>query len=155
MEWHKAVAFGYYEDRRPKPKTSKAPTVVLHGVGKANLSGGRRTTTGRLIPSCTFIDPELGRVGLSESEARGREVPVKVARLAVSAVPRARTLGETHGFMKAVIESGTDRILGFTMLGAEPSNWRTRSIRGSEGIIVLRDPRLDVLPILRTTLQNQ
>jgi pyruvate/2-oxoglutarate dehydrogenase complex dihydrolipoamide dehydrogenase (E3) component len=88
-------------------------------VVKANLSGGSRTTAGRLIPSCTFIDPELGRVGLNESEARGLGLPFKVARLAVSAVPRARTLGETHGFMKAVIEPDTDRILGFTMLGAE------------------------------------
>ena len=70
-------------------------------VVKANLSGGRRTTTGRLIPPCTFIDPEFGRVGLSESEARGLGLAAKVVRLAISAVPRARTIGETRGFMKA------------------------------------------------------
>ncbi|MGD5588109.1 FAD-dependent oxidoreductase, partial [Xanthomonas citri pv. citri] len=86
-------------------------------VVKANLSGGSRTTSGRLIPSCTFIDPELGRVGLGEAEARSAGTPIKVARLAVSAVPRARTLGETRGFMKAVVDPGTGRILGFTMLG--------------------------------------
>jgi len=86
---------------------------------KANLSGGNRTTKDRLIPYCVFIDPELGRVGLNETEARQQGLAIKVARLPLLAVPRARTIAETRGLMKAVIDAQTDLILGFTMLGAE------------------------------------
>lgn len=88
-------------------------------VVKSALTGGTRTTKGRLIPSCVFIDPELGRVGLSESEANTQGIAIKIAKLPMAAVPRARTIGETRGFMKAVIDASTDHILGFTMLGAE------------------------------------
>src|SRR5262245_40863375 len=84
-----------------------------------NLAGGNRTTRGRLIPYCLFTDPQLARVGLSESEARGRGVAVRVARLPMSAVLRTRTTGEARGFMKALVDARTDRILGFTMFGAE------------------------------------
>jgi pyruvate/2-oxoglutarate dehydrogenase complex dihydrolipoamide dehydrogenase (E3) component len=84
-----------------------------------NLAGGKRTTRDRLIPFCLFTDPELARVGLSESEARSRGVAVRVAKLPVAAVLRTRTTGETRGFMKALIEGRTDRIVGFTMFGAE------------------------------------
>jgi pyruvate/2-oxoglutarate dehydrogenase complex dihydrolipoamide dehydrogenase (E3) component len=88
-------------------------------IVKANLDGGSRTTRGRLIPYTVFIDPELGRVGLGESEARRQGRAVRVARLPAAAVPRARTLGETRGFWKAVVEAHTDQVLGFAMLGAE------------------------------------
>jgi probable pyridine nucleotide-disulfide oxidoreductase len=65
-----------------------------------------------------FIDPELGRVGLGEAEAKRRGIAVRVARLPMSSVLRARTIGETRGFMKALIDGRSDRILGFTMLGS-------------------------------------
>src|SRR5712672_3197910 len=87
-------------------------------VVRDNLAGRPRTTRDRLIPYCMFIDPELGRVGLGEAEAKRRGVAVRVARLPMSSVLRARATGETRGFMKALIDARSDRILGFTMLGA-------------------------------------
>jgi pyruvate/2-oxoglutarate dehydrogenase complex dihydrolipoamide dehydrogenase (E3) component len=86
-------------------------------VVRDNLSGRPRTTRGRLVPYCMFIDPELGRVGLGEEEAKRRGIAVRVARLPMSSVLRARTIGETRGFMKALVDARDDRILGFTMLG--------------------------------------
>jgi pyruvate/2-oxoglutarate dehydrogenase complex dihydrolipoamide dehydrogenase (E3) component len=84
-----------------------------------NLAGGSRTTRDRPIPFCLFTDPQLARVGLNEAEARQRGVAVRVAKLPMGAVLRTRTLGETRGFMKALIDAKTDRILGFTMFGPE------------------------------------
>jgi pyruvate/2-oxoglutarate dehydrogenase complex dihydrolipoamide dehydrogenase (E3) component len=84
-----------------------------------NLAGGKRTTRDRLIPFCLFTDPPLARVGLSESEARRRGVAVRVARVPIAVVLRTATTGETRGFMKALVDGRSDRILGFTMFGAE------------------------------------
>ena len=66
-----------------------------------------------------FTDPELARVGWTESEANRRGVEVRVARLEMGAVLRTQTTGETRGFMKALIAPDDDRILGFTMFGAQ------------------------------------
>ncbi len=89
-------------------------------VVKANVFGsGGRSTSNRLIPHTVFIDPELGRVGLTEREARSSGLEIKVAKVATSMIPRARTLAETRGFLKAVVEAGSGKILGFAMIGAE------------------------------------
>ncbi len=88
-------------------------------VVRDNLAGGNRTTRDRVIPYCMFIDPPLGRVGLTESLARQQGVAVRVAKLPIASVLRSRTLSETRGFMKALVEAEGDRILGFAMLGAE------------------------------------
>jgi pyruvate/2-oxoglutarate dehydrogenase complex dihydrolipoamide dehydrogenase (E3) component len=85
----------------------------------ADLTGGDRVTTGRQVPYCLFTDPELARVGLSEREARERGVGYRLARIPMEAVLRARTLSETRGFLKALIEQDGDRILGFTAFGPE------------------------------------
>jgi pyruvate/2-oxoglutarate dehydrogenase complex dihydrolipoamide dehydrogenase (E3) component len=84
-----------------------------------NLAGGSRSTRDRLVPYCMFTDPPLAHVGLSETDAQRQGVEVRVAALPISGVPRAQTTGETQGFMKALIGAGHDRILGFTMIGAE------------------------------------
>ncbi len=84
-----------------------------------NLSGGSRVTTGRQVPFCLFTDPELARVGLSEREARERGVAYRLAKIPLDQVLRTRTLSEMRGFLKAVIEKGGDRILGFTAFGVE------------------------------------
>jgi len=86
---------------------------------RANLAGGNRTTRDRLVPYCMFTDPPLARVGLSEAEARHQGIAVRVAKLPIVAVLRSRTISETRGFMKALVAAGNDRILGFTMFGAE------------------------------------
>ncbi len=85
-----------------------------------NLSGGHRTTRGRLIPYCLFTDPELAHVGLTEAEARIQNVSYRIARIPMAMVLRTRTLSQTRGFMKALI-GADDRILGFTAFGAEAS----------------------------------
>jgi probable pyridine nucleotide-disulfide oxidoreductase len=87
-------------------------------VLKSQLSGGHVTTTNRLIPHALFIEPELGRIGLNEAEAKERGIAVRVAKLPVTAVPRARTNRATRGFMKMLIDAKSDQILGFTMLGS-------------------------------------
>jgi pyruvate/2-oxoglutarate dehydrogenase complex dihydrolipoamide dehydrogenase (E3) component len=85
----------------------------------ANLSGGNRTTTGRQVPFCLFTDPELARIGLSEREAQERGIRYRLAKIPMMAVLRARTLSETRGFLKALVEEKGERILGFTALGPE------------------------------------
>jgi pyruvate/2-oxoglutarate dehydrogenase complex dihydrolipoamide dehydrogenase (E3) component len=84
-----------------------------------NLAGGDRTTRNRLIPYCMFTDPPLARVGLSEVEAQRHGIAIRVAKLPIAGVLRAWTTSETRGFMKAVIAADSDRILGFTMFGAD------------------------------------
>ena len=86
-------------------------------VVRAELAGTPRTTQGRLVPHCIFIDPELARVGLGEAEAARLGLDVRVARLPMTSVLRARAIGETRGFMKVLVDARSDRILGFTMLG--------------------------------------
>jgi pyruvate/2-oxoglutarate dehydrogenase complex dihydrolipoamide dehydrogenase (E3) component len=86
-------------------------------VVHANLTGGNRVTTGRQVPYCLFTDPELARVGLSEMEAKARNIAYRLFKVPMGADLRARTLSETRGFLKALVEADTDRILGFTAFG--------------------------------------
>jgi pyruvate/2-oxoglutarate dehydrogenase complex dihydrolipoamide dehydrogenase (E3) component len=83
------------------------------------LEGGNRSVAGRLYPYCVFIDPQLGRIGLSENEARKQGRKVRVARLPMTSVARALETGHSHGFMKALVDPQTDEILGAAVLGAE------------------------------------
>src|SRR5262249_38478920 len=84
-----------------------------------NLAGGKRSTRGRLISYCMFTDPTLDHLGLSERHAQHQYVSVRLARLPTSSGLRTDTAGETRGFMKALVGGSDDRILGFTMVGAE------------------------------------
>lgn len=86
---------------------------------RENLSGGKRVTTGRQVPFCLFIDPELARVGLSEREAQERKIAYRLLKIPMEHVLRAHTISETRGFMKALIEKDSNRILGFTAFGIE------------------------------------
>jgi pyruvate/2-oxoglutarate dehydrogenase complex dihydrolipoamide dehydrogenase (E3) component len=88
-------------------------------VIRENLGGGARSTKGRLVPYCMFTDPQLARVGLSESEAQRQGIAVRVAKMPMSDHLRAQTIGETQGFLKALVGKADDRILGFTMIGSE------------------------------------
>jgi pyruvate/2-oxoglutarate dehydrogenase complex dihydrolipoamide dehydrogenase (E3) component len=86
-------------------------------IVRDNLAGGHRVTTGRQVPFCMFTDPEFARIGLSETEARQRGIQYRLAKIPMAAVLRTRTLSETRGFMKTLIDTQSDRILGFTALG--------------------------------------
>jgi pyruvate/2-oxoglutarate dehydrogenase complex dihydrolipoamide dehydrogenase (E3) component len=88
-------------------------------IVRDNLSGGTRSTRDRLVPYCMFTDPQLAHVGLSERDAQRAGIPVRVAKLPMSAVLRTEATDETQGFMKAIVARDDDRILGFTMIGAE------------------------------------
>ena len=83
------------------------------------LEGGDATITGRLVPYTVFMDPQLGRVGLTEREAREQGLDVRVFTMPMNNVARALEVDESRGFMKAVVDRATDRIVGFAALGIE------------------------------------
>lgn len=68
-----------------------------------------------------FIDPPLSRIGLNEEEALRKGLNVKIGKLPVAGIPRARTLGETEGLFKVVIDADTNKIVGCTLFGPESS----------------------------------
>jgi pyruvate/2-oxoglutarate dehydrogenase complex dihydrolipoamide dehydrogenase (E3) component len=82
-----------------------------------SITGGKRVTTGRQVPFCLFTDPEFARIGLSEKEARAQGIGYRLFKIPMEAVMRATTLSETRGFLKALVEIDSGRILGFTALG--------------------------------------
>ncbi len=83
------------------------------------LEDGDAIIIGRLIPYTLFIDPQLGRVGLSKEEARDQGRDIRIAKLPMSSVPRKLEVDEPQGFMKAVVDADADRILGCAVLGIE------------------------------------
>jgi pyruvate/2-oxoglutarate dehydrogenase complex dihydrolipoamide dehydrogenase (E3) component len=86
-------------------------------VVHANLTGGNRVTTGRQVPYCLFTDPELARIGLSETEAKAQGIPYRLFKVPMESNLRARTLSETRGFLKALVQADGDRVVGFTAFG--------------------------------------
>lgn len=83
------------------------------------IDNGSATTTNRLVPYTVFIDPQLGRVGLTETEARAQGRTVRVAKMPMNYVARALEVGETRGFMKAIVDASSGQILGAAVLGIE------------------------------------
>jgi pyruvate/2-oxoglutarate dehydrogenase complex dihydrolipoamide dehydrogenase (E3) component len=82
-----------------------------------NVMGRSHVTTGRLVPFCLYTDPEFARVGLSEKEAKTRGVAYRLFKAPMAAVLRAQAMVETRGFLKALVATDSDRILGFTGFG--------------------------------------
>jgi len=83
------------------------------------IDGKDRSIDGRILPYTLYTDPELGRVGLSEKEARAAGYPLKVGSIPMAWVARAIERSETRGLMKVVINAENDRILGAAILGPE------------------------------------
>jgi pyruvate/2-oxoglutarate dehydrogenase complex dihydrolipoamide dehydrogenase (E3) component len=100
------------------------------------LEGGDATRDGRVLPYTLFTDPQLGRVGMSERDAEAAGLDYRVAKLPMTRVARAIEMDETRGFMKAVIDNRTNRILGATVLGVE----------GGEVVAVLQVAMMGDLP---------
>jgi pyruvate/2-oxoglutarate dehydrogenase complex dihydrolipoamide dehydrogenase (E3) component len=90
--------------------------IIRDNLAQANLAGTSRTRKNRQMPSVTFTDPELARVGLSEIEAKKQGTAYRLGKIPMAAALRTRTLDETRGFMKVLI-GADDRILGFTAFG--------------------------------------
>ncbi len=87
---------------------------------RANLlEKGNVTINNRFVPNTVFIDPQLGRVGLTEAEARAQNRNVRVAKIPMSWVARALEMDESRGFMKAIVDADTKQILGCAVLGIE------------------------------------
>jgi pyruvate/2-oxoglutarate dehydrogenase complex dihydrolipoamide dehydrogenase (E3) component len=86
-------------------------------IVRENLGGGRRTTTGRQVPSCLYTDPELAHVGLDESQAKQQGIAYRLAKIPMAAVLRTRAMSETRGFLKVLVAAADDQILGFTGFG--------------------------------------
>jgi len=87
---------------------------------RANLlEGGNATSQDRLVPYTVYIDPQLAGVGLNETEARAQGRDIRVAKLSMGHVARAIEVGETRGFIKAVVDAETRQILGCSVLGLE------------------------------------
>ena len=100
------------------------------------VQGGKASTAGRLVPYTVFIDPQLGRVGLSEQEARAQGRNIRVAKLPMTSVARALEVDETRGFMKAVVDAETNQILGAAIL----------AIEGGEVVAVLQMAMMGKVP---------
>ncbi len=83
------------------------------------IEKGSATTEGRMVPYTVFIDPQLGRVGLTETEARATKKNIRVAKMPMNRVARALELDESRGFMKVIVDAGTEQILGAAVLGIE------------------------------------
>lgn len=83
------------------------------------INNAKRTIKNRMVPYCMFTDPQLGRIGLTEKEAREKELNIKVAVLPMTRVARAIETGDTRGMMKAIVDADTGLILGAAILGEE------------------------------------
>jgi len=83
------------------------------------LENGSASTANRLVPYTVFIDPQLGRIGLTEAEARAQNRSIRVAKMPMNYVARALEVDESRGFMKAIVDSATNQIIGAAVLGFE------------------------------------
>jgi pyruvate/2-oxoglutarate dehydrogenase complex dihydrolipoamide dehydrogenase (E3) component len=83
------------------------------------IEKGSATTANRLVPYTVFIDPQLGRLGITEGQAKAQSHAIRVAKMPMSSVARASEVDETRGFMKAVVDSSSGQILGAAVLGIE------------------------------------
>jgi pyruvate/2-oxoglutarate dehydrogenase complex dihydrolipoamide dehydrogenase (E3) component len=83
------------------------------------LEKGNASIHERLVPYTVFIDPQLGRIGLSETDARAQGRNIQVAKMPINYVARALEMDESRGFMKAVVDADMGQILGAAVLGIE------------------------------------
>ncbi len=90
-------------------------------VVRDGFLGNQRSTRGRLIPSCMFTDPEVVRIGFDETRAKHAGVPYRLFTLPSASILRTRTISEERGFLKMLVASDSDEILGFTAVAAEAS----------------------------------
>jgi pyruvate/2-oxoglutarate dehydrogenase complex dihydrolipoamide dehydrogenase (E3) component len=115
-------------------------TIVYRNIiEKENIS-----TKNRLLPYCMFTDPQLGRVGITEEEAKKQGLKVKIAKLPMAHVARAIEVGDTRGFMKAVVDPKTKKILGAAVLGPEGGEIMTVLQMAMEGGITYEQLRFFV-----------
>jgi pyruvate/2-oxoglutarate dehydrogenase complex dihydrolipoamide dehydrogenase (E3) component len=89
-------------------------------IVNANLiEGGHRTVYDRQVPYTLYLDPQLGRVGLTEKEAREAGIKIRVAKMPMKSVARALEVDETRGVMKVIVNAENEEIVGAAILGSE------------------------------------
>jgi pyruvate/2-oxoglutarate dehydrogenase complex dihydrolipoamide dehydrogenase (E3) component len=125
--------------------------VYRNLIEKQNLS-----TTDRLVPYCMFTDPQLGRVGIDETEAKKQGLNYKVAKLPMTHVARAIETGDTRGFIKAIVDIKSKKILGATVLGPEGGEIMTVLQMAMEGGITYDQVRYFIFahPLYSESLNN-
>lgn len=122
----------------------------------SQLAGDGSRTTSRVVPYAIFTDPELGRVGMTESEALDSSEEIKVARYEMKSNGKARESGETEGFIKVIIEGKTHRILGAAVLasaGAELVHLYVDMMNANAPYTVIRDA-IHIHPTLAEAIQS-
>jgi pyruvate/2-oxoglutarate dehydrogenase complex dihydrolipoamide dehydrogenase (E3) component len=120
------------------------------------IENGSASTDGRMVPYTVFIDPQLGRIGISESEARAQNKSVRVAKMPMTYVARALETDESRGFMKAIVDSASGQILGAAVLGIEGGEIMSMlqlAMMGKLPYTTLRDATL-AHPTLAESLNN-
>jgi len=103
------------------------------------LNGADRTTEDRIVSYTLFTDPQLGRVGLSEEQAREQGLDIEVATMPMAHVARALEVDESRGLMKAVVDADTKQLLGAAILGIE----------GGEVMSILQTAMMGEVPVTR------
>ena len=106
-------------DIRPGPKFTHISYDDYRVLKSTLIDGGNRSIEGRMVPYTVFTDPQLGRIGITEKEARKDGRKVKIATMPMKSVARALETGEPRGVLKAVVDAESDQILGAAILGIE------------------------------------
>jgi pyruvate/2-oxoglutarate dehydrogenase complex dihydrolipoamide dehydrogenase (E3) component len=122
----------------------------------SQITGDGSRTTDRVVPYAIFTDPQLGRVGITESEARNSGKEIKVSRYDMKSNSRAREYGESEGFIKVVVDTETDRILGAAVLateGAELVHMYVDLMNADASYKVIRDA-IHIHPTLAEAVQS-
>ncbi len=126
-------------------------------IVRANLlEHGSRTTANRFVPYTMFTDPQLGRVGMTEAEAKKAGKSIQVAKIPMSEVARGIETDEMRGFLKAVVDADTKQILGAAILavdGGEIMATLEVAMMGHLPYTALRDATL-AHPTLAESLNN-
>lgn len=120
------------------------------------IEKGNASTAGRLVPYTLFIDPQLGRVGMTESQARASGRKIRVAKMPMSYVARALEVDESRGFMKVIVDGETSQMLGAAILGIEGGEIMTQiqlAMMGKLPYTVLKDA-VFAHPTLAESLNN-
>lgn len=126
-------------------------------VIKANLlEGADATISDRIFPYVVFIDPQLGRVGLTEWEAEEKGLSFKVVKMPMTHVARALETEQTQGFLKALVDTETGKILGFAALCVEGGELMAVVQMAMMGGLTYRELRNTIFahPTLAESLNN-
>jgi pyruvate/2-oxoglutarate dehydrogenase complex dihydrolipoamide dehydrogenase (E3) component len=125
-------------------------------VTKNLLDNEKTSIQGRIVPYCMFTDPQLGRVGITENEAKKKGLNYLVAKIPMKNVARAIETSETRGFMKAIVDKDSKQILGVTIIGEQGGETMTVLQMAMMGKITYEQIRYAIFahPLYAESLNN-